>query len=1448
MPSIRGSRQAGGAATLTRAVAGTNREKRHRLAFLATLLAGVTLALAAAGLSLAATDCGCSQTGAYEAPAIEAVKPPDGNGLSPGGDYRVTATGSGPINVTVSDADTGRQLLSVSVPASSAWGFSPNGKRFVYNYRQGSVHHVALHNLEASNSQQPVWTTAVATNTAGISFSPHGRYLVYAAVTDTSLTRMTVVDTATGAVAHETAFRFSSPPGAPGQRFGTVSFGFSPDADDRSFVYAYVSGQSSVQWNVVNLAARRLVASETILSLSARWQFSPCGDTIGVIQQDSPTFVGARVLRTRDGSQLGSVSGIRLAQPLTLSVTSTQHQLTSGTSVVRLAANTAAAQCPARPTLSSIAVSPASVRGGTQAGGSVTLSGPSPPGGTVVNLTSSDSAAEVPPSVTVPAGNTSWRFLATTRPVRVATPVTITATSGGVTRTTTLTVTAAPAPAPRPSVSAIALNPPTVTGGDTSTGRVTLTGAAPTGGVSVSLSSANSSVAAVPSTTTVPGGATTASFTATTRPVSETTPVGISASGGGETRTATLTVSSAPTGGPGAVDPSLGCRASALPRNDDGSTGEVQLPFSLNFFGNEYSSLWVNNNGNVTFEGPLSTFTPQPLNTNGTPIIAPFWADVDTRGLGSDVVTYGQSTFGGRAAFCVNWTGVTFGGVGYYSSHTDKLNSFQLLLVDRSDTGMGNFDVVMNYDKIQWETGDASGGFGGLGGHSARMGYTNGDPSSSFEQPGSAINGAFLDSSPTGLVRDSRGTPQLGRYIFPVRNGAPPVGGSISGKVTTPAGEPVAGAPVQVCPRAGGPCAWNGRTSRHGIYRATGLQDGHYDVTALPPAGSDLVRATIGPLEITGNAALTDRDIQLGGPQPPPPDTTISPARTGANGIPIVYWNDRLSLRTTGCEGGNASYRILRGDNSIQNGVLAEGPAGTYTATIPPLSPNVGPAVVRIAIDCPGDTPDETTEFNIYIDPSGLVRTTDGQPVEGATVTLYRSDSSAGPFEAVPNGSDVMSPTNRRNPDETDAAGRFGWDVITGYYKVRAEKEGCHAPGDATQGFVETAVLEIPPPVTDLDLRLACPRPDAVTPASAATVSPEPNDFGWNRDDATVELRAADEDSGVASVTWRAEGAQESPSRTVAGDSVEIPITTEGETTITFFARDRAGNEEPLNRVTIKLDKTAPALDCESPDERWHRLDVSLGCTAHDGGSDLTDPETARFSLSTSVDEGEETADARTGSRTVCDVAGNCRRVGPLGPNKIDRRAPDITIASPEERSYILRERVGSGYRCADGGSGIAACAGPVPSGEAFDTDSIGLKAFRVEARDEAGNTAALSRDYRVVYAFKGFFEPVDNLPTLNTVQAGRAIPLKFSLAGNHGLGVFAADYPKSEQIACHSTAPVDGVERTDTPGASTLTYDPGADRYHYVWKTARSWGGTCRQFVVKLNDGSSHRANFRFR
>jgi len=204
-----------------------------------------------------------------------------------------------------------------------------------------------------------------------------------------------------------------------------------------------------------------------------------------------------------------------------------------------------------------------------------------------------------------------------------------------------------------------------------------------------------------------------------------------------------------------------------LPHSDEAWSDLTPLGFTLDFFGTSYTRLYVNTNGNVTFKDPSYVFVPFNLTTKlGIPMLAPFFADVDTRAASSGVVRYGSGTVDGRNAFGASWIDV-----GYFFKHADKLNSFQLVLIDRSDRHPGDVDVEFNYDRNVWESGDwSTGSANGLGGLSARVGYTNGtgEAGTLFELAGSGVAGAFLDGNPTGLIHQSLNSTVAGRYVFSI--------------------------------------------------------------------------------------------------------------------------------------------------------------------------------------------------------------------------------------------------------------------------------------------------------------------------------------------------------------------------------------------------------------------------------------------------------------------------------------------------------------------------------------------------------------------------------------------------------------------------------------------------------------------------------------------------------
>jgi len=89
---------------------------------------------------------------------------------------------------------------------------------------------------------------------------------------------------------------------------------------------------------------------------------------------------------------------------------------------------------------------------------------------------------------------------------------------------------------------------------------------------------------------------------------------------------------------------------------------------------------------------------------------------------------------------------------------------------------------------------------------------------------------------------------------------------------------------------------------------------------------------------------------------------------------------------------------------------------------------------------------------------------------------------------------------------------------------------------------------------------------------------------------------------------------------------------------------------------------------------------------------------------------------------------------------------------------------------------------------------------------------------------------------------------VKFSLGGNEGLQVFASGYPASQQVSCATSATISTIQDTLTAGASSLQYDSTTNQYTYVWKTDKSWAGTCRVLILAFADGTQRRANFQFK
>ena len=149
----------------------------------------------------------------------------------------------------------------------------------------------------------------------------------------------------------------------------------------------------------------------------------------------------------------------------------------------------------------------------------------------------------------------------------------------------------------------------------------------------------------------------------------------------------------------------------------------------------------------------------------------------------------------------------------------------------------------------------------------------------------------------------------------------------------------------------------------------------------------------------------------------------------------------------------------------------------------------------------------------------------------------------------------------------------------------------------------------------------------------------------------------------------------------------------------------------------------------------------------------------------------------------------------------------------------------------------------------------VGTRPISVEFIPSSGNyTHAITTVSITVVAvqappsslkFTGFFRPVHNLPVANTMSAGRAVPVSFSVEGAGPEPVLQAGSPTSVEVSCSAD---------ESQQAVTTTFDVAASRlvrvgniYTYLWKTNASWEGTCRRLVLTLVDGSRHEALFRF-
>ena len=153
-------------------------------------------------------------------------------------------------------------------------------------------------------------------------------------------------------------------------------------------------------------------------------------------------------------------------------------------------------------------------------------------------------------------------------------------------------------------------------------------------------------------------------------------------------------------------------------------------------------------------------------------------------------------------------------------------------------------------------------------------------------------------------------------------------------------------------------------------------------------------------------------------------------------------------------------------------------------------------------------------------------------------------------------------------------------------------------------------------------------------------------------------------------------------------------------------------------------------------------------------------------------------------------------------------------------------------------------------SGATVHLVDAGTCTLRASQAGGADHDAApyVDRLFGVHYRFSGFFQPVDNPTTVNRVKAGSAVPVKFSLGGNQGTGIFQSGLaPTVAVMSCGTGTSTDSIEETVTANSSGLTYDAVTNQYNYVWKTQASYASSCRKLVMILKDGTRPEAHFQF-
>jgi len=231
--------------------------------------------------------------------------------------------------------------------------------------------------------------------------------------------------------------------------------------------------------------------------------------------------------------------------------------------------------------------------------------------------------------------------------------------------------------------------------------------------------------------------------------------------------------------------------------------------------------------------------------------------------------------------------------------------------------------------------------------------------------------------------------------------------------------------------------------------------------------------------------------------------------------------------------------------------------------------------------------------------------------------------------------------------------------------------------------------------------------------------------------------------------------------------SVAAGVETSTVNTNSHAVADVAGNSTTAGPLgPNKVDRKPPVVTCGSPDGLWHATDLSIACTASDGGSGLAVPGYASFTLTTFVPPNTETSSASTNSLNVYDNVGNLTVAGPFSPIKVDKKPPSIVINAPTATTYLHSATFTLNYSVTDGGSGVGTVT-PTMNGSAtlgggglangtvvnlLTELSLGSNTFKVVAADNVGNKSWAAATFTIIAT------PQSIIHDVNEFQASHAI------------------------------------------------------------------------------------------